>query len=175
MKTSKSKDGANPWKNLMGREPYRASILRFGSMYFIHVPKGTRTKASSENNKAVPGRIFRQDKAISRWIVMRESERKVIHSRDVRLAMGKTITPLTTRTGTATTPTPVNIDDILREEEEPTQLATTNDPPEDITGTEQRTTPPPPQPSKHPRVTSKTKPGCSHRPRRDTNPNSNHR
>jgi transposase InsO family protein len=163
MKTSKSEDGGNPWRKLTGREPNIASVLRFGSMCFIHVPKETRTKASFENNKAVPGRILGQDEAVSGWIVMRESDGKVIHSRDVRLATGETITPLTTRTSN-TSPTHINIDDVLREEEEePTEPATTNDPPEDvidtdITNAEQRTSPPP-RPSTIPRAAPRTKPG----------------
>jgi hypothetical protein len=165
MKTSTSEDGGNPWKKLTGREPNIASILRFGSMCFIHVPKETRTKASFENSKAVPGRILGQDEAVSGWIVMRESDGRVIRSRDVRLATGETITPLTTRTRD-TEPTHVNIEDMLREEEEePTEPETNNDPPEDITNaeqerdTERQRTTPPPQPSRIPRAAPRTKPG----------------
>ena len=53
MKISKGDDGVSSWFKLTGRQPNIHSILRFGSMCFVHVPKETRSKASFEATKAV--------------------------------------------------------------------------------------------------------------------------
>ena len=66
------------------------SILRFGSLCFVHIPKETRSKASFETTKAVEGRILGQEDNVSGWIVRLEGSGKLVRSRDVRVATGAT-------------------------------------------------------------------------------------
>ncbi len=54
-------DGINTWKKFTGPQPNIPSILRFGSMCFVHFPKDTRSKASYETAEAVEGRLLGQD------------------------------------------------------------------------------------------------------------------
>jgi hypothetical protein len=118
MKVNKADDGTRPWNRLTGREPNIDSILRFGSMCFVHAPKETRTKASFETNKAILGRILGQDEEVSGWVVRLEMSGKVVKSRDVRLATGLMIKPLPNQITPHSARTHVEVGDILQEEEE---------------------------------------------------------
>jgi hypothetical protein len=69
MKISTVKDGISVWKKLTGRQPNLPSILRFGSLCFVRIPKETRSKASFETTKAVEGRNLGQEDNVSGWIV----------------------------------------------------------------------------------------------------------
>ena len=57
MKIGNGNDGINTWKKFTGRQANIPSVLRFGSMCFVHVPKDTRSKASFGTAKAVEGRL----------------------------------------------------------------------------------------------------------------------
>jgi hypothetical protein len=78
-------------EELTGSQPNLPSILRFGSLCFVHIPKKSRSKASFETTKAVEGRILGQEDNVSGWIVRLDGSGKLVRSRDVRVATGATV------------------------------------------------------------------------------------
>jgi hypothetical protein len=67
------------------------SILRFGSLCFVYIPKETRSKANFETTKAVERRILGQEDNVSGRIVRLEGSGKLVRSGDVRVATGATV------------------------------------------------------------------------------------
>ena len=124
MKISKGDDGVSSWFKLTGRQPNIHSILRFGSMCFVHVPKETRPKASFETTKAVEARLLGQEENVSGWVVRLESTGRIVWSRDVRLATGvrtgilPTLPQTKTRSSAVSCETVINLNDLQDEEEE---------------------------------------------------------
>jgi transposase InsO family protein len=162
MKTQEAANGVNAWKALTGRAPNLDSVIKFGSMCFVQVPKETRTKASFDTAKAELARVLGQDAAVSGWIVRMERSGKLVRSRDIRLATGM-VMPAIPRTTNPSRYVRVDSDDIVpeEEEEEPTEPATTNGPPEEViteeplSSTEQPQPPRASQESRIPRPTRK--------------------
>jgi transposase InsO family protein len=167
MKINKADDGTSAWTKLTGRKPNIDSILKFGSMCFVHIPKETRMKANFETPKAILGRILGQDEAVSGWVVRLESSGRLVRSRDVRLATGAMSSP---PEATETNPARpnhihINVDSLLQddeeEEEEPTEpAAPIIHPPVEADNIDDQQRPPTPQPheSRIPRTAPKKTP-----------------
>jgi hypothetical protein len=82
MKTTAKNPSA--WTRLMGRGSGIESVHRFGKRCFGQVPREVRRKNDLSIEKGESGILLGQSETISGWIIRRDRDGAIAHSRDVR-------------------------------------------------------------------------------------------
>jgi hypothetical protein len=106
MKTS-NKD-PSPWTRVTGRAGGIDSLRRFGQRCFVQVPREVRRKNDLTIEKGESGVLLGQSETVSGWLVRRDRDGSMVHSRDVRFldsAPTELIHPPTKETEPADQPT----------------------------------------------------------------------
>jgi hypothetical protein len=86
MKTSAKNPSA--WTRLTGRGSGIESVHRFGQRCFVQVPREVRRKNDLSIEKGESGILLGQSETISGWIIRRDRDGAIVHSRDVRFVEG---------------------------------------------------------------------------------------
>jgi hypothetical protein len=73
------------WTSLTGRASGIDSLRRFGQRYNVQIPREARRKNDLSVGKGEPGIQLGHSETISGWIVRRDQDGAVLHSRDIRL------------------------------------------------------------------------------------------
>jgi hypothetical protein len=86
MKTSAKNPSA--WTKLTGRGSEIESVHRFRQRCFVQVPREVRRKNDWSIEKGESGTLLGQNETISGWIIGRDRDGAIVHSRDVRFVEG---------------------------------------------------------------------------------------
>src|SRR6478752_10889531 len=86
MKTSAKNPSA--WTKLTGRGSGIESVHPFGQRCFVQVPREVRRKNDLSIEKGESGIHLGQSETISGWIIRRDRDGAIVHSRDVRFVEG---------------------------------------------------------------------------------------
>jgi hypothetical protein len=97
-----------PWTRLTGRANGIDSLRRFGQRCLVQVPREVRRKNDLTIEKGELGILLGQSETVSGWIIRRDRDGSMVHSRDVQFldsAPTELIHPLTKETEPAHQPT----------------------------------------------------------------------